>query len=438
MTFTSAFQHHKGMNMSRFTSLTLTVLFVMAWLASCGSPSVGVVLWSDNTDALQHGDIIEIVSEGQETSVVKSLQQENQPNVSLSNWRFQLFESREEAASFQLSYMPYARTTAVSQRNALPVRSEPRANSPSVYRLHEGEEIKIINQADEPSQEGSLQDFWYEVLTPVGVRGHVFGFHLQLVDPTTEIEDERDELLDEQLQVLLTAEWRPREFQTMVNERRIHLDRLNARYGLFFDADAQRIDIVTYSDSYVYGFDEVHQLNSRKYLFSGSDVTVEFRSDDEILVQFPVGTRMQSQRFVQVEYDIHELKEKEYQRRNDLIARLLADGTTLNSTAYGTIEFDDSGAFTWIGYDRLQPRIIPSAAQDTGIIEFNHFTASSLQSQYDGAIAYSFEGTADPVIFLYELVNGGLRLTHAPDSSIRNRVVEGLSSSPTILFFQYE
>ncbi|AFG37876.1 SH3 domain-containing protein [Spirochaeta africana] len=413
--------------------ITLTALVLL--LASCGTETSAVVLWSPDTDMMANGSVVTVVSEGSDSAIIRL--PEDGSNHTVDLWRIAIFPSAAEAANYAEKYEAVAETTAVSQRNALPVRQEPRSNSSIVYRLREGETIKVIGHTDTPVIEGNLEDFWYEVLTDSGVHGHVFGFHLQLIDPSTALEQDREDMLDEQLQALLVEQWRPIGFRRMINDRQIDLQRLRSRYGLFFDTEEQRIDIVLSGDSFVYGYDEIQQTNSSSYLFTGADVQIRFLADDEIRVQFPVGSRTQSESFVLIDDDLGEIREREEQRREDLLASLREGGNELSSTAYGTIVLNQDGTFMWSGYDRLQPRVLPAGLSGTGELDFSYFLSRELRSQYDGAVGFRFDGRQQTVVFLFELINSGLRLTHAPDSTISNSVVESVSMSPTILFFQY-
>ncbi|MFW5801230.1 MAG: SH3 domain-containing protein [Spirochaeta sp.] len=414
------------------------VLCSAALFFGCSQNKSAVVLWSPSPDQFPHGSIVSVISEGEDTSIIKAPNDSEQENLSIESWRIRSFEEAEAARDFHDAYQQVADTTAVSQRNALPMRAESNSSAPITYRLREGEEIKILSQSDEPVEVGNLQDFWYEGLTDSGITGYVFGFYLNLLDPTSEIQDERDEILDERLKSLLSSVWRPIEFRRMIEEEQIIPDRLRPRYGLFFNTEEQRIDIVLRQNSFVLGYDEIQQTNSRTYLFTGADTTVQFVADDEVQVQFPVGNRTQSESFVILEEDIEDLRTAEFARRQIMLEQILEGGTELSSTAYGTIQLQPDGSFEWTGLERLQPRIIPSDAENSGMIEFTYFRDPSLQAQYQGTVAFRFTGSDTPVVFLYEKVNNGLRLTYVPRNTISNQTVESVSLSPTILFFQYQ
>ncbi|WP_460055040.1 SH3 domain-containing protein [Spirochaeta dissipatitropha] len=425
---------HAFRNQSVFRILTVTAVLLI--ISSCSRNPSAIILWSENPEELPHGSLLSVVSQGQDSSIVFALDDSEQRNISVHNWRIRIFEDEDEARAFYESYKDYAGTSAVSKRNALPVRAAANSSGRIVYRLHFDEEIKILDQGEEPSVEGGMEDFWYRILTHGGVEGYVFGFHLQLVDPGAVITEEREGLLDEQLQHLLLSDWRPLEYLEMIRNQRIRPERISARNGLFFDTDEQRIDIVTHSNSWIFAYDSIQTLNSRSYLFTGADITVQFREHSDIQVQFPDGGRQNIERFVILEEDLREIVDAEFSRRDNIFRRLKEQGNQLDSTAYGTIVFQEAG-FTWEGFQRLQPRIIPSTAGNEGNIDFGYYMSRNLSTMYDGVMGLSFSNTREQVVFLYELVGDGLRLTHAPENTIRDRVVESVSLSPTILFFTY-
>jgi hypothetical protein len=81
-------------------------------------------------------------------------------------------------------YGEWAPYFGVAEIQALPVR-EFMATDPSssiVYRLREGERVKIIGRTPETVEVGGLNDYWFEILTENGTRGYVFGYRLDVID----------------------------------------------------------------------------------------------------------------------------------------------------------------------------------------------------------------------------------------------------------------
>lgn len=412
-------------------------------LAGCGNRPIGygVLLWAPEDWELPNGQLLDVTAESRLNSTYTVTTASLEQELTVAMWRIEFFEEQEEAVEYANAYAAYAETYARSLRQALPVRAERDRLSPDVYRLRENELMKVLSRDDEISDEAGFEGYWYRVLTREGIVGWAFGYFLEITGSTEDDQEPAGPSAEESdLERILTNEWRPGYFQEMINASRIDLSRFRPNFGLFPNREEQEIRIVLPEHTVTYPYEELFASGPSRYSLEGSPVTISVRSERQISVQYTLNGREQSRVFVLLDREIPEIIEEELERRQGLWELLREPGTTLTSTAYGTIELLEGQRFSWSGYDRLTPTVIPGRAGESGTISFPLFLSESLEEEYDGALLFTFLGEAEraEVRFTYEQTTGGVRLTYVPAQDVSENIVQREAFSPIVIFFSYE
>lgn len=426
-----------------------TVLFLLLpallILQSCGNRPIayGVLLWAPEESEIGNGALLEIEEESQLNSNYTVSTAELDESLTMAMWRIERFQEQEEAMEYAAGYAPYADSFARAQRQALPVRAEADRLSRDVYRLREGELMKVLDQAEEPTNEAGFEGYWYQVLTRGGVTGWAFGYFLEITGADGEAEPRQSSAeteTDDDVERILANVWRPAYFREMLNQGRVDLARLNPRYGLFPDRENRELRIRLPEHTVTFPFEEFFRAAPSRYGLEGSPVTISVRSSDTISVQYNLNGQEQSRVFVLLEREIQEIVEKEMERRQELWERFREAGNRLVSTAYGEIELLEGRRFRWEGYDRLTPTVIPRQANQVGAVSFPLFLSDELEAKYDGAVLFTFEGETGPleVRFIYEYTDSGVRLSYVPPQDVRENIVQQEAFSPIVIFFSYE
>jgi hypothetical protein len=421
-------------------TLFIVTLFVTL-LAACGggTQGYGVVLWPPQDSPLDYGMVVTITDSSDIEQTYTLRTPEEGERLTVPQWRLEVFGSEDRADEFAEQFEPYAGDFAAAERQALPVRSEQDRTSQIVYRLREGEEVKIVSRSEQPSDEAGFVDYWYEVLTEDGSRGWVFGYFLSGIAGSG-TEAGGGEITDDPLlSRFLSTTWRPVYFARMLESGHIDLERFRSEYGLFPEPEEERIRLNLEDHGATFEYDGWTRGRSREFVAGGARFSVIVRSESDISVDYTINGEGYSRAMQAIERDIEEVREEERARREALYESLRSRGERLSSDAYGSILLREEMAFQWSRYSRLVPSVIPASAGASGFLRFDHFLADGLAGKYDGALSFRFVGAENrPVVFTFEYVSGGIRLAHVPPENIRDKVVLRESLSPVIIFFSFE
>lgn len=423
--------------MKSFPGILLTVFFII--IVSCTPRVTGyaVVLWPEHDSPFTTGEILPIVNTSQLSETATVLAGDEQHVLSLQ--RISIFDEESAARAFQENFEPWNDLYARSLITALPVRSMPDRSSTRLYRLRDGEMVKIIEREEESSDVGGLVDFWYNVLTENGVTGWVFGRNLELVSaggrPLTPRDDK--DRLDRLVRDIASTTWRPDFFIQMTRSGRINLDQFSPRYGLFGDFEQSTFRIVMPSYRKEFSYDDYSSSQRNQVNFQGSDLTLELIGDERVRATFLLNDRQRTETFVLFNENIGEIVLAERARRESILQQFLARGTGLISTAFGTIELSQESVIRWEGYERLVPNILPAGFDGIATMQFSLFIADDLRNRYDGALRFVMGGGIVRS-FLYTLTDDGIRLVYLPPNLISSdNLVESEPASPVILFFRF-
>jgi hypothetical protein len=423
--------------MVKLYRLVIPLLTFLALFSCTPSPDeFAVVLWPDTDSSLRPGTILPIFGS---SDIDNSLMYEVETQEgTIEPWRTMRFSDEEDAEEYAASFDRWKDTYALSLRTALPVRERPDRASTRMYRLRDGEIVKVLDRQDEISDEAGFEDYWYEVLTREGISGWVFGYYLELTGASGRALDPRDEHdgTDRIVADISEEVWRPVYFADMVASGRIDLERFSSRFGFFGDREAQEFQIVLPTIQRTFRYDSYYSSDGRVIEFNGTDLIIEFSSEDRITVRYSINGRQRSDDFFLFAEDIAVIIEAERERRAQQLDRFLQRGTGLISTAYGTMRLTDRGAITWSGFQRLVPGVLPTDFGGSGRLSFDLYLDDDLRGRYDGAAALVAPG--ERIHFLYSFTDDGVRFIYVPSSNVTNDgVVMAEPISPVVIFFRF-
>jgi hypothetical protein len=416
-------------------------------LASCARPvGYGLVLWGGEESPVRTGEILPIRQKSQIQDTYLIRLPDTKEMVEVPTWRIRLFASREEALRGAEQYAPYLDMYAYSERDGLPLREEPDQEARRVYKLAEGQLVKVVAQGEQKVRIGEYEDYWYLVLTEDGYRGYCFGFYLPVFsssgDPKAEVQAlmARDPMLD----ALLGTDWRPEYFQEMAEKGRIDLSAFGPRFGFFVDPQSKEIRLVTSKRSSRYRYERVENVGTNRYVFEGPDIgpagiRVNMRSSQRIVLTYSWGDQVLSSVFIDFSGDIEEIVSEERERRERLMETFTSRGTVLRSRAYGNIYLQEQMRFRWEDYGRLGEQIFLEPVRGTGRVDFPYYLSDRLADSFYGVLTFRFdeyeedEGTS----FLYSFDSSGVRFEYIRPQGIENLQVVRRDSSPLVIYFSF-
>jgi len=420
------------------TALLALILAVAATLIGCDRKiGYGVLLWSPDEDQISSGSVVSVLSESDIQDTYGIRDEETSTEATVDRWRVRFFETEEEAQSEAAAYAELATVYARSGRNALPMRSAPEIKDDNiVYRLRDGEVIKIIDRAEEETNLSGLVSYWYTALTDTGIQAHVFGYELQLFDPTDPSADfATSGSTDPLIQLLLDNVWRPVYFVDMIANGTYDLDLFQEKYGLFPNPDENTLKLVLPYHTIDFTYDALTNVGPRKYLAEGTSLQMTFNRGDELSLQYVYEDRQYILAMQRVDGNIQDYVDAELERRDAIYQELLDRGPVFTSGSYGRITLLEDNEFIWTGYERLVPAAIPDGLGTTGKVILDLYLSSQLTANYDGVVSFKFDGAPSPVTFIYALVPDGIRMVYVPETDIDEYVVTGSGVSSITLFF---
>ena len=446
---------------ARALALSAVFLVVGAFLTACGERRLGwaVVLWAPPPGT--GGSVLSISDESEIQDVY--LYTEADTVHELDRWRVRLFTDQEQAAAFAAAFSGLANTFGHAARDGLPVRQAADPGSPRLYRLREGEAVKIIAREDGPVTVGDYTNFWYQVLTHDGTEGFTFGEFLPLFDTDGDPQAEADRMVsqDSGLELITGVAWRPQYYADMLARRRIDLTRLDDAYGFTIvsagdtpssegaavpsvgaDGAGGSAHIRLPELELAFAYERIDRIGEDVFVLRGSGVRIKAESDRSIAVSFQHERRLQTQKFVALDAKVDDLIAAERERRDQIYESLRESGAALQSSAYGEVLLEPERRFRWSGFERLVPGVIPADAAGTGTITLRLHLARALRAEYSGALTMAFDrsGEAGPpasVDFVYARDDEGIRLVLAGEVDEEQLLVQGAAATPLVIYFRF-
>jgi hypothetical protein len=435
-------------------SFCLLFFALLLILSSCSRRiGWGVLLWSSQNPPIPSGTVLPVYLRSDISQVwVVGIPEAYRTGDGIDKFeipllQFEFLGSRRKAEQRVRNLAPYTLTYAENLQDGLPIRDAADNNARRVYRLKAGEIIKILAREEGNPAVGASGDplpgEWYRVMTEDGSRGYCFSYRLKFFEHTggvlaVEQEAEKEEE-DPELDWVLARIWSPENYGAMLNSGRIDLEELSRHWRFSPGQDTGIAHIYTSGLDQSFPYTKIRRNGTRSWRFEGTNLQMSLRSASTLAVQYTeAGGVLRTLLFVSLPADIGDIIEQEITRRAHLFASIYEEGPVFTSTNYGTLSFDEGGAFTWAGNSRLIPQMIPAYAADYGSIDMNLYLGPELRERYDGAFTLRFASETRgeiPLRFMYTLDSQGLRVEYAPDTSMDGILVVRRSSSPMILYF---
>lgn len=427
--------------------LAALLLSVLLFPSACSRTiGYGLVLWAGEDSPVQTGEILPVQQESQiqETYLIRL--PGSRELAEIPAWRMRLFPDKEEAIRGAEEYAPYQALFAYSRRDGLPLREEADQEARRVYKLAEGQLVKILSRGEQKVAVGAYEDYWYLVLTEDGYQGYCFGYYLPVFTPSGDPKVEVEALMarDPMLEALLGTDWRPEYFREMVNEGRIDLTVFGPDFGFFVDPEVREIRLITGRRSYGFRYEQVENVAANRYVFDGPEigsggVRVNMLSSERIVCTYPLGDQVQSAVFIAFPEDIEEIVEMERERRERLAETFISRSRVLRSNAYGNIYLEEQMRFRWEDFGRLGDRIFLKNVRGHGVVDFPYYLSDRLSESFDGVITFRFdEYSADQgTSFLYSFDLSGVRFEYIRPEGIDNLEVIRRDGSPLVIYFRF-
>ena len=419
----------------RYSSLIPLVIAALL-LTSCGSKYIGygVLYIEESEGGISAGSIYPVLQESEIRDVYTLEVQGEAAGVDVDRWKISFHEKEEDARSFAEDYKEWTDLYAVNLLNGLSIRESADSGAERVYKLREGQTVKIIGRTSEKVNIADHDGYWYLVLTEDGTTGYCFDKNLRIYN-AREVGSESSSVIDlEKLELFFSKEYRPENFRDMIRDNMLDLTRFKTNRGLFSYPEEKKIQLSTEDHRLTFEYTDISQNSSGRFIFEGANLQVEMRTDDKIAVYYNDNNKEYAEIMIYIE-NMEELIESELERRTLLFEQFEAL-ETVSSSAYGRITFGPEKSFTWENYKRLVPSVIPESASETGRLTLGYFPAPALRGEYDGVLSFAFDGVPGGglINFLFKLSDLGIKLVYVPQSDIRKGVVEQESSSPLVIF----
>lgn len=430
----------------------------------------GVLLWSVPEKSLASGALLPVYIKSNIDGAWVVGVPGTDEKLEIPLWQLHYSGSRRSAQSWAEGFAPYAGTYAETLQDGLPVRGTPDNTSDRVYRLRQGQIVKILAKVEGSqavSGDQSLPGDWYQILTDDGTEGYCFSYRLRLYEPVdgdpslslaAASPSDSEAAADGVLESILSRTWRPESYKSMIDDRRIDLSRFSSKYGFFPGQESGKARIVTEDLDLSFPYSSVTKVKDSVYRFEGSTLQVTLRRRDVLGIQYTDDSGAQKGLvFVSLPAEATDYVDQETERRSMLFKAILDTGPEFRSENYGSLRFSPApasgasapsaptnpatpttGRFSWSGYELLSPTVVPRGSGRTGAVQFKLFLDDALSSSgWTGALSLSFDGApaGRTVDFLYTLDPGGLRLEYLPQSSLDGTLVVRRSVSPTIVYF---
>jgi hypothetical protein len=441
--------------MKRRIAYSLLALTILVLMPSCTRLlGYGILLWSSEDPPIPSGTVLPVYIRSNIDRVwVVGVPRE----LRIGERRIDKFEvplpqlelagSRRKAMTRATAFAPYALLYAETLQDGLPIRESADNGARRVYRLKLGEIIKVLSPVAGMAAVGTTGDplpgEWYRVLTENGIAGYCFSYRLRLfehMDGTlAAVRSEQQEKEDPDLENLLSRTWSPESYGAMVNNGRFDLDELSSRWCFDPGQETGIARIKVRDIDRTFSYTRIRSTGTRSWAFEGTQLQMNLRSDTTLAVQFTEGSGiLRTLLFVALRSDVEDIIIQETARREELFRNIYEQGPMYISNSYGTLTFREDGRFSWTGNMLLAPQVIPASALGSGSLDMRLYLANSLADRFTGAFTLHFDGIAGPgasADFMYTLETQGIRIEHAPQTSLNGVTVVRRASTPLVIYF---
>lgn len=422
--------------MHSFTKYLHTVLItlVIFSLSACGSKYIGwgVLLIDDSDNGIKAGTAVPILQESEIRDVYTMEAAES--DVDLSRWKLSFHEKEEDAAAFAETYKQWADIYAIALLNGLSIRESADDESERLYKLREGQTLKITGRNEQKVNIAEHDGYWYMVLTEDGTSGYCFDKNLRIYDVKDSEATSANGFDTDLLHQFLDKPFRPEYFKDMIRDNMLDLNRFKTTRGIFAYPDENKVILSTKDHQTNFEYTDIVQNRRGRFIFEGSSLQIEVRSNDRIAAYYTYNDKEYAEVMVFIE-NMDELIEAEMERRNLILDQIATLGA-VSSSAYGRITFSENRRFRWTNFNRLTPNVIPESSGESGRLRLEYFPASVLRTDYNGVLSLAFDNVPGGglVNFLFTLSDLGIKLVYVPQSDIEKGVVKQESQSPLVIF----
>lgn len=331
-----------------------------------------------------------------------------------------LFEREDDFISARENFASHRDSFAQCQKN-LPLREKPDSDSKNIYKLREGQILKVLDREENEVTIGNLTGYWYKLLTEDGVTGYTFDYYLTVYDLNkdgTQTVLNRREEEDIVLDNIIDAFWRPDYYRSMIRDGMIDMNSFKEEYRFYINSSSKSIHIQTAERELSEKYEKITSTGFKKYAFLGTTVRIEVYSETHISVQYNYENREYKEAFVRLSRPVDEILSSAQEARDEMLFDLIDNGPVYTSQGYGQLEFKEGGRFNWIMKDALiTRRVVSSAAGNSGRISFNLFPDKSIKAKYDGGF-YLIFSNGETLSFLYSKKDDGLQILHIPSRHV--------------------
>ena len=435
-------------------AIFLSVLSILMFSCS-GIIGYGVLLWNDTEHKLSDGTVVPVYLKSNISKVYVIGLPDSKEKVEVPLWQLSAPEKKSKAIKRAAKYEEYKNTYAKSAIDGLPIRADKVNTSKQVYRLRKNETVKTLYKGNGVAPQNGgvpLEGEWLHVLTANGTEGWCFSYNLRLYEMKADevavqdasvqesVEEEEDNLIDE----ILNTVWYPEYYSSMVAKKQIDLEYFNTTYKFITGFTGGTVSIVLPELELNYPFAGTTKTEDREYDFNDTPLHITVRSPRSIVLKYSDERGMpHSYNFTSLGgRNVEQLISDEIDRRQNEYKTISTSGPDFKSGNYGKISFNDGNQFSWSGFNKLVPSVIPSGAKGHGKIEIKYFVPAELKSSWDGIMTFHFDSAEKEVNFLYKREDNGIRLAVGNISrrydSITGRDISTVSlpSNSIVLFFQ--
>jgi hypothetical protein len=413
----------------------------------------GVLLWSTEDPVIPAGTVLPVYIRSNIDHVwVAGIPKEYRtPEIPINKfeiplWQLELVGRRGAAVKRAALYAEYAAIYAETLQDGLPVREDPDNTARRVYRLRQGQIVKVLARTEgNPAISATgdpLPGEWYRVLTEDGTTGYCFSYRLKLFEhdsgvPADAAPPEQRE--DPELDRVLSAAWSPEWYGTMVSSGKLDLAELEKQWRFVPGEDSGMAHLYLPGIDKTYPYTGIESTGSRSWRFTGSPLEMSLRSDTLLAVQYnDASGAARTQLFVALPSKVNDLVIQETERRSALFQNMFDQGPVFVSANYGTLTLLAEEQFSWTGYDLLSGQIIPLSVLGRGSVTMGLYLDYTLEDRYDGAMALNFNGiggSAVPVYFLYIIDDQGFHIEYVPPENVEGVTVMRRTVNPLVIYF---
>jgi hypothetical protein len=434
----------------------LVLLLLSLALSGCSRHlGWGILLWSTEDPVIPAGAVLPVYIRSNIDHVwVAGIPKEYRtPGSSIDKfeiplWQLELVGRRGAAEKRAVLYADYAAAYAETLQDGLPVREDPDNTARRVYRLRQGQIIKILAQVEgNPAISATgdpLPGEWYRILTEDGTTGYCFSYRLKLFEhgsgaltdvPAAPPEQRKDPELDRVLSTVWSPEW----YGTMVSSGKLDMGELEKQWRFVPGEDSGTAHLYLPNIDKTYPYTSIASTGDRSWRFTGSPLEMSLRSDTLLAVQYnDAAGAAKTQLFVSLPSRVNDLVIQEMERRSALFQNMFDRGPAFTSANYGTLSFLAEEQFSWTGYDLLSGQIIPLSVLGRGSVTMGLYLDYTLEDRYDGAMALNFSGIggpAVPVYFLYITDDQGFHIEYAPPENVEGVTIMRRTANPLVIYF---